>query len=74
MTGGGSDRTLLGVRSCFIEEHDDVLAEGYTTTDQHEQAADSHWVCPQCAADFAEEFGMRVADAIELGPNAAAIR
>ena len=33
-------------------EHDDVLTEGYTTG--------RHWVCPTCAADFAEELGLRV--------------
>jgi hypothetical protein len=44
----------------FIQEHSDVLTEGYTTTADHERGADWHWVCPQCVEDFAEEFSWRV--------------
>jgi hypothetical protein len=45
----------------FIEEHEDVLTEGYTTTDEYEKGAGWHWVCPQCVEDFVEEFGLHVA-------------
>lgn len=44
----------------FIKEHPDVLTEGYTTTGEHRDGADWHWVCPQCFDDFAEEFGWRL--------------
>lgn len=44
----------------FIEEHEDVLTEGFTTTDEHKKGADWHWVCPTCAEDFAGEFGLRL--------------
>jgi hypothetical protein len=44
----------------FIEEHEEVLTEGYTTTEEHERGGDGHWVCSQCVADFAQEFGLRV--------------
>jgi hypothetical protein len=43
----------------FIDEHPDVLIEGYTTTCDHERGADWHWVCPQCFEDFTDEFGWR---------------
>lgn len=43
-----------------------MLTAGYTTTDAHDQGADRHWVCPQCAEDFAEELRLRV----EGGPAA----
>jgi hypothetical protein len=46
----------------FIDEHPDVLVEGYTTTDDHECGAAWHWVCPQCFEDFAEEFGWQRVD------------
>jgi hypothetical protein len=44
----------------FAEEHPEVLAEGYTTTDEHSQGAEYHWVCPRCFEDFAEEFHWRL--------------
>jgi len=46
----------------FIEEHDNVLSEGYTTIDEHPRGADYHWVCAQCVEDFVEEFELRVDD------------
>jgi hypothetical protein len=46
----------------YIEEHNDVLTEGYTTTSEHPQGAGWHWVCLRCVEDFAEEFGLRIAD------------
>ena len=46
----------------FVEQHDDVLTQGYTTTDEHARGAGRHWVCPQCLGDFAVEFGLRVED------------
>jgi hypothetical protein len=39
-----------------------VLTEGYTTTAEHPHGAESHWVCPECAADFAEELEWRLVD------------
>jgi hypothetical protein len=53
----------------FVEEHDDVLTEGYTTTAQHEQGADRYWVCPPCVEDFAEEFGLQVAGGPVASPR-----
>jgi hypothetical protein len=44
----------------FIEEHPDVLTEGYATTAEHPHGADYHWLCPTCFSDFAERFGWRV--------------
>ncbi len=44
----------------FIEEHPDVLTEGYTTTAAHESGADWSWVCPPCFEDFADEFAFRL--------------
>jgi hypothetical protein len=41
----------------FIEEHPDVLVEGYATTEDHERGAGWRWVCLQCFEDFVEEFG-----------------
>jgi len=42
---------------------EETLAEGYTTTAEHLQGAKYHWVCPDCAADFAEEFGWSLVEA-----------
>jgi hypothetical protein len=44
----------------FIEEHPEVLTEGYATTDEPPHAADDHWICPTCFEDFAEAFEWRV--------------
>jgi hypothetical protein len=44
-----------------IAEHPDVLTEGYTTTAQHEQGPEYHWICKPCFDDFAERFQWRVA-------------
>jgi hypothetical protein len=44
----------------FIEEHPDVLTEGYTTTAENERGADYHWVCKQCYEDFADLFEWRI--------------
>lgn len=53
----------------FIEEHEEVLTEGYTTTDKHEQGADWHWVCPQCVEDFSSEFRLHVEGGPAGGPT-----
>ena len=45
----------------FVEEHTDVLTEGYRTTTAHGGGARQHWVCPPCADDFAREFGWHLA-------------
>ena len=44
----------------LVAEDPEILTEGYTTTDEHEQGAEWHWVCPQCAGDFGEELGLRL--------------
>jgi hypothetical protein len=44
----------------FIEQHPEVLTEGYATTDEHPKGADYHWICPACFDDFVEAFGWRV--------------
>lgn len=41
---------------------DDVHSLGYTTTDNLERGANYEWVCLDCFADFAEEFGWLVID------------
>ncbi len=43
-----------------VEAHADVLTEGYTTTAEHENGADYHWICKPCFEDFAERFQWRV--------------
>jgi hypothetical protein len=43
-----------------VEEHAEVLTEGYATTEEHARGADCHWVCPACFDDFALELGWRV--------------
>lgn len=43
----------------FIEEHPEVLIEGYTTTGEHEHGAGYHWICEQCHDDFADLFEWR---------------
>jgi hypothetical protein len=37
-----------------------VLTEGYTTTDEHPNGPDYHWIRPDCFDDFADRFGWRV--------------
>jgi hypothetical protein len=44
----------------FIDEHPDVLTEGYTTIAGQEHGADHHWVCKQCYEDFADLFDWRI--------------
>jgi hypothetical protein len=44
----------------FVAGHPDVLTEGYTTTRTHRDGDESHWVCPTCFDDFAEEFDWRL--------------
>jgi hypothetical protein len=34
-----------------------ILTKGYATTAEHAHGPGYHWVCADCAADFAEEFG-----------------
>lgn len=43
-----------------VAGHADILAEGYTTTAEHEHGADYHWICEACFADFAERFRWRL--------------
>ena len=43
-----------------LAAREDTLLEGYTTTSEHEQGADYHWVCARCFSDFAEAFEWRV--------------
>lgn len=38
----------------MVEDHADVLHEGYCTLDEY------YWVCDECFADFRERFGWRV--------------
>jgi len=44
----------------FIEEHPDVLTEGYATTAEHADGADYHWICDTCFNDFSERFAWLV--------------
>jgi hypothetical protein len=54
------DPTFSKTARRVIEEHPDVLTEGYTTTVSHEQGADYHWVCKQCCEDFSGLFEWRI--------------
>ena len=36
---------------------EDVRSEGFATTPEFIRGADYEWVCEDCYADFAEEFG-----------------
>ncbi|HEX3510359.1 MAG TPA: hypothetical protein VHT27_04585 [Solirubrobacteraceae bacterium] len=45
-----------------IEEHPDVLTEGYATTAEHERGADYHWVCKRCFDDFNDLFEWKVVE------------
>jgi hypothetical protein len=40
----------------FIADHPEVLTTGYTTADQR------HWLCPPCAADFADELQLHLVE------------
>ena len=42
-----------------VGTREDVLTEGYATTDDHAHGAEYHWVCDRCFRDFADEFGWR---------------
>jgi hypothetical protein len=46
----------------YVEEHPEVLTEGYATTADHPRGADYHWICPDCFADFADRFGWRTSN------------
>ncbi len=41
-------------------KQEDVRTVGYTTTEDHRNGADYHWICADCFADFAQAFGWRV--------------
>jgi hypothetical protein len=47
----------------FIEQHPEVLTEGYTTTAAHTHGADYHWICEACFRDFSDRFGWRIVEA-----------
>lgn len=59
------DPDFSATHARFIEENDDVLVEGYTTTAEHPWGSGALWVCPPCLDDFAAEFGW----SIEEGPG-----
>ena len=44
-----------------VEADPAILTEGYTTTDEHSQGAEYHWVCLRCFEDFKERFRWEVA-------------
>jgi len=44
----------------FIEEHPEVLTEGYTTTAEHPKGADHYWICEPCFGDFEDSFGWTI--------------
>jgi hypothetical protein len=44
----------------FIDEHPEILAEGYTTTEEHAKGAGYYWMCENCFAEFADSFGWKV--------------
>ena len=44
----------------FSEDQPDALREGYTTTGEHANGAEYHWICRGCFDDFAELFEWRV--------------
>jgi hypothetical protein len=44
----------------FIEEHPDVLTEGYATTSEFKHGAEYDWVCKQCFDDFVDLYQWRV--------------
>jgi hypothetical protein len=44
-----------------VEEHPEVLTEGYATPTAHDGPAGYLWVCKSCFDDFAERFEWRVA-------------
>ena len=40
----------------MVEEHPDVLHEGYATLDDH------RWICERCFLDFKDRFGWSLVD------------
>ena len=56
------DPTYSDAHRAHIEQHPEVVTEGYATTAAHPKGADYHWVCAKCFDDLAESFGWRVAD------------
>jgi hypothetical protein len=42
------DPELSEAHRQHIAEHPDVFTEGYTTTAEHEQGAEYHWICKPC--------------------------
>jgi hypothetical protein len=57
------DAAYSEAHSTFIEEHPEVLTEGYATTADGRHGADYYWICPRCFDDFAGAFEWRVQDA-----------
>jgi hypothetical protein len=49
----------------WIDEHPEVLTEGYATTASQPQGADYHWVCPSCFDDFRDRFKWHLAEPSE---------
>jgi hypothetical protein len=39
------------------------VTRGYAINDEHPKGADYYWVCEPCFADFAAEYGWRIASA-----------
>jgi hypothetical protein len=54
------DPDFSATHARFIEENDDVLVEGYTTTAEHPWGSGALRVCPPCLDDFAAEFGWSI--------------
>ena len=46
----------------YVAAHHEVLTEGYTTTSEHTEGAEYHWVCKPCFDDFANRFQWRVVE------------
>ncbi len=38
-------------------EGDDIIHEGYATTDDYPRGADYNWVCPSCFEEFRDAMG-----------------
>jgi hypothetical protein len=48
------DPTGSDVSPKYVDEHPDVLTEGYATTADHPRGADYYWICSDCFDDFAQ--------------------
>jgi hypothetical protein len=57
------DPAYSDVHRTFIEEHPEVLTDGYATTADGPNGADYYWICPSCFDDFVEAFGWRIVSA-----------